>query len=256
MAHLLTRLTLDQTHYDRYWNKGWLVVEGVFSVEAAERVGSLALAIAEREYVNAEAGYLVDRSAEGELAPRKLDDAFLRDGQFREFALDPKLRAVASDLLGEEALPVSDQVFFKPPRHGSAKPYHQDNFYFRCRPADGVLTSWVALDDVDELNGCLRYIDGSHHGPTLPHEPIPGEESYNSAPPAGLIDLSRESLALVAKGGVVFHHSNVLHTSHRNESSRWRRAYAINWATAAVTCETPMLDKAYFKTQKFQELSV
>jgi phytanoyl-CoA hydroxylase len=254
MAHLLTRLMLDQESYHHYWDKGWLVVEDVFPAEAAERVAVLALAIAEREYANVEAGYLVDRSGDGSVSPRKLDDAFSRDSVFSDFALDPKLRRLASDLLGAQAFPVSDQIFFKPPRHGSAKPYHQDNFYFRCQPADGVVTSWVALDDVDESNGCLRYIDGSHRGPMLPHEAIPGQESYNSAPPAELIDLRRESLATVGKGGVVFHHSNVLHTSHRNESPRWRRAYAINWITSGVTCQTSMLEKAFFKREEFREL--
>ena len=245
---------MDQRSYHHYWNKGWLVVENVFSAETAELVGELALAIAEREYATLEAGYLVDRSGDGPVSPRKLDNAFPRDSVFRDIVLHPKLRALARDLLGAEAFPVSDQIFFKPPRHGSAKPYHQDNFYFRCEPADGVLTSWIALDDVDASNGCLRYIDGSHRGPRLPHEPVPGEESYNSAPPAELIDLSRESLATVGKGGIVFHHSNALHTSHRNESPRWRRAYAINWVTADVTCQTSMLDTAYFKREEFREL--
>ena len=41
-------------------------------------------------------------------------------------------------------------------------------------------------------------------------------------PPLRLIDLKRESLAIVRKGGVVFHHSETLHTSHRNESDRDR----------------------------------
>ena len=28
-----------------------------------------------------------------------------------------------------------------------------------------MITAWLALDDVDEENGCLRYIDGSHPDP-------------------------------------------------------------------------------------------
>ena len=70
----------------------------------------------------------------------------------------------------------SDQVFFKPPRHGSPKAYHQDNAYFLCHTDDLVITAWFAMDDVDEENGCLRYIDGSHLGPILPSQAIPGKE--------------------------------------------------------------------------------
>ena len=34
------------------------------------------------------------------------------------------------------------------------------------------------------------------------------------------------------KGGVVFHHGTALHTSHQNNSERWRRAYATHWVSA------------------------
>ena len=125
----------------------------------------------------------------------------------------------------------------KPPRLGSAKPYHQDNFYFRCHPDDQVITAWIALDDVDAGNGCLRYIDGSHLGPILPHIRFLARRLIIRRPAPELIDLSKESLAPVRKGGVVFHHSKTLHTSHRNESDRWRRGYATHWATAKVTSE-------------------
>ena len=80
--------------------------------------------------------------------------------------------------------------------------------------------------------------------------PQPGEP-YNFVPPADLIDLSKEALAEVRQGGVVFHHSHSLHTSHRNESDRWRRAYATHWVTAAVTSENSTLDTAYFKQDTY-----
>ncbi len=247
-------MNFDREHYDHYWNKGWLVVEGVFKPEEADRVATLALKIVEKEYVGLKPGYLVDASEDGKPSPRKLDSVFPKDAVFRDFALNERLMQCLQTLLGHKPLLLNDQVFFKPPRHGSAKPYHQDNFYFRLHPADQVITSWIALDDVDIANGCLRYIDGSHRGPILAHDPIPGEEYYNSAPPPELIDLSKESLAPVRKGGVVFHHCQTLHTSHRNESDRWRRAYAVNWVTANVTCEITTLDQALFRREEFREL--
>lgn len=99
-------------------------------------------------------------------------------------------------------------------------------------------------------NGCLRYIDGSHKAGIIPHEPVPGEP-YNLVLPPGLIDLEKESLALVRKDGVVFHHSQTLHTSHRNESERWRRGYANHWVTSEVTSSNGTLDQAYFKREGY-----
>lgn len=238
---------VERNHYDHYWNKGWVVIEEVFSGEQVERIGALALTYADNEPNAARPGYNMDPSPDGtQKAPRKVDHPFLKDREFRDFVLDERLTQIIEFLIGAKPLLFGDQLFMKPPRYGSAKPYHQDNFYFGCHPDDEVITSWIALDDVDAANGCLRYIDGSHLGPILPHNPVPGQD-YNRLPPQELLDLRKESLALVKRGGVVFHHSKTLHTSHRNESERWRRGYAAHWVTANVTSERDTLDKAYFK---------
>lgn len=247
-------MNLETDFCGEYWKKGWVVVEDVFKREEADQMAGLALAIAERERDVAKPGYNLDASADGsQQAPRKIDHPFLKYEGCRKFLLDGRLADIIKLFFNAKPLLFSDQIFFKPPRYGSAKPYHQDNFYFRCHPDDQVLTAWIALDDVDAANGCLRYIDGSHLGPILPHSPIPGED-HNLAPAPELIDLSKESLAPVRKGGVVFHHSRTLHTSHRNESDRWRRGYASHWATAEVTSEIDTLDKAYFKSKEFAHL--
>jgi len=243
---------VSQELIDRYWAKGWVVIEDVYKSAEVERIAQIALAISQEELKDSSSSYKVDRSEAGEVAPRKIDRPFEKSEDFRRFVLDERLATIIGKLLGDRPLPVTDQIFMKPPRFGSAKPYHQDNAYFKCSPADGVITAWIALDDVDEENGCLRYIDGSHKGPILPHEPIP-DEPHNKAPAPHLIDLNKESLAIVCKGGVVFHHSQTLHTSHRNESDRWRRAYATHWATAEVTSENDTLDKAYYKTALYKE---
>ena len=50
---------------------------------------------------------------------------------------------------------VHNHLTFKPPRSDKATNLHRDNDFLHCRPGDGVLTAWVALDDVGEDNGCL-----------------------------------------------------------------------------------------------------
>ena len=236
--------------YNHYWQKGWAVLEGVFSREEADRIAQIALDVSTQEMQGSDDSYVVDASAEGKIAPRKIDTPFLKRTEFQAFVLDERLTKLVAEMLGAPPLLSGDQIFMKPPHFGSAKPYHQDNFYFQCDPGDGVVTAWIALDDVREENGCLRYIDGSHKGPILPHEAVPGE-SYNLVPPPNLIDLDKESLALVRKGGVVFHHSQALHTSHRNESDQWRRGYATHWVTSDVTSSNGTLDKAYFRREDY-----
>ena len=236
-----------------YWQRGWAVVEGVFSAQRAAAVAALAQDIGygdlERAPATAADDYLVDRAASGVRAPRKISSPYTRHAGFRALVFDPQLRALLEAVIGAPVELAADQILMKPPAIGSAKPYHQDNAYFRCAPADHVVTAWIALDDVDEENGCLRYIDGSHRQPILPHEVMP-DEPHNKVPPPEVIERvlsgSRESTAPVGIGGVVLHHSHTLHTSHVNRSQRWRRGYATHWAAADVTSVSGFVDNAYF----------
>jgi len=246
-----TSSAITEAHLDDYRAKGWVCVEGLYRREEADRAAEAILAIADRERDTAKAGYNVDISKDGERAPRKVNEPFVKDSYCRGMLLDARLRDCLRQLLNAEPLLMVDQALLKPPRFGSAKPYHQDNYYFRCRPDDEVITAWIALDDVDEENGCLRYIDGSHRGPILSHDQVPGED-HNYVPPPELIDLNKESLAVARKGAVVFHHSRALHTSHRNESDRWRRGWATHWVTANVTSDTETLVRAYFRRPELQ----
>jgi len=226
---------LDKTALDQYRANGWLVVNDVFSAAEIARIRDKAMQVSHDE-LSADLGpYQADKADDGTVAPRKIDNPHTKADEFARTVADKRIIGLVQQLMEVSTEPIlyTDQIFMKPPQFGSAKPYHQDNAYFRLTPADHVITAWIALDDVDESNGCLRYIDGSHLGEILPHDAIPGEP-HNQAPPDELIDLGKESLALVKQGGIVFHHSKALHTSHRNESDRWRRAYATHWVADDV----------------------
>lgn len=240
---------------NQYWTNGWVSVEHVFEEREADRIADIALQVSKDEDASGEEtqSYKMDRSPNGDTAPRKIEGPFFKHRAFQSFVLDERLESILESILGAQPLLKADQIFMKPPHFGSAKPYHQDNFYFDCHPGDHVVTAWNALDDVEESNGCLRYVSGSHREGILPHEPLPGQP-YDLTPAEDRVDLSRETTAPVKKGGVVFHHSETLHTSHRNTSDRWPRAYATHWVTDDVTTTTDALERAYFNRPEFPEI--
>ncbi|MCE9591804.1 MAG: phytanoyl-CoA dioxygenase family protein [Planctomycetes bacterium] len=249
------RLTKKQLRH--YNEKGWLVVNGVFTAEQVERVASVALEQANKTIAPDAGTYALDRAPDGTLiGPRKLNRPFESNPQvYGGLIFDSPMPDLIEQLTGAPPLLFTDQIFFKPPHHGSPKAYHQDNGYFLMHPDGHVITAWIAMDDVDEENGCLRYIDGSQLGEILPCAAIPGRE-HDLTPDPALIDLSKESLAIVKKGGVVFHHSKALHCSGENRSPRWRRGYATHWVAADVTCETDLLKTGYYKRPElFADLS-
>ena len=243
-------MMLNPTNYEEYWSRGWTVAEGVFPAEATDEIINVATAVCMEELKGTNlSSHVADWTEDGQAAPRKIAKPFLKHPKLRAFVFNSDLRSLIAQLVEKTPCLVSDQVFMKPPRIGSAKPYHQDNAYFLCHPDDDVITAWIALDDVDEENGCLRYINASHRGGIVPHLPVPGEP-HNKAPDQKDIDLTRQASACVKKGGVVFHHGNTLHTSHRNRSDRWRRAYATHWVSADTTCESDTIKNGYFNAEK------
>ena len=232
--------------YQTYWDRGWAVVPSVFRDDEIDQISRLAMAVAISEIAEGDGDDSeLDKDEDGNPVPRKVNWPFTKNEHFRKFALNGRLRDLLAGIIGKPVLLVFDQIFLKPPRYGSAKPYHQDNAYFKCHPDDEVISAWIALDDVDEANGCLRYISGSHQLPILEHREVVGEK-YNLMPEEANIDLTRESLAPASKGSVVLHHSKTLHTSHPNTSDRWRRAYATHWVSADVVSEVDTIDRAYF----------
>ena len=86
------------------------------------------------------------------------------DPWFHELFTDSRFREVAEILLDGPVVPRNMQYFNKPPGVGQPTPPHQDGYYFMIDPCE-ALTMWFALEEVDEENGCVRYVPGSHrHG--------------------------------------------------------------------------------------------
>ena len=78
------------------------------------------------------------------------------DAFFAEYRDQPRWQALAETLIGEAAQVSQPEWFNKPPQTEHPTPPHQDNFYFNLTPPN-VASIWLALDPVDEENGCLRY---------------------------------------------------------------------------------------------------
>ena len=73
-----------------------------------------------------------------------------------------KFKRLAEILLEGSVVGQNMQYFNKPTKIGKPTPPHQDGYYFMLTPCE-ALTMWLALDEVDEKNGCVRYVRGSNH---------------------------------------------------------------------------------------------
>jgi ectoine hydroxylase-related dioxygenase (phytanoyl-CoA dioxygenase family) len=95
-----------------------------------------------------------------------------------------------------------------------------------------VVTLWLAADEVDRENGCMRVIPGSQRHQL---EGIRDRKDVVNVLGAEIdVDPSSidESLAVdieLHPGDVEVHHPNIIHGSHANTSDRWRRGLTIRY---------------------------
>jgi phytanoyl-CoA hydroxylase len=156
------------------------------------------------------------------------------DPYFEAYGKNPRWIALAEALLGEEVRPDQAEWFNKPPGIDHPTPPHQDNYYFCLRPAS-VLTIWLALDKVDEENGCLRYVARSHLGGVRPHSANRVLGFSQGITDYGDEDAAREVKILLEPGDAVVHHGNTIHRADPNRSAtRNRRAFA--WVMRGLSC--------------------
>ncbi|MAI13869.1 MAG: phytanoyl-CoA dioxygenase [Rhodospirillaceae bacterium] len=80
---------------------------------------------------------------------------------FLDVALDNELVDPVSSILGNHIIMWGVQLFCKPGEDGMEVPMHQDGQYWPIRPL-ATCTLWLALDDSDRGNGCLKVVPGSH----------------------------------------------------------------------------------------------
>jgi len=85
-------------------------------------------------------------------------DGWRRSAAIQRLAARPELREAASEFLGVPAFPFQTLNF----RRGTAQALHADAVHFDTIPSGGVCGVWVALEDVDEHQGPLEYVAGSH----------------------------------------------------------------------------------------------
>ncbi|MDP6596676.1 MAG: phytanoyl-CoA dioxygenase family protein [Candidatus Poribacteria bacterium] len=161
---------------------------------------------------------------------------------FQDLLYYDPLLDIAGSLIGENIQLFHDQALYKPAKIGGAVPWHQDNGYWRCQPAD-LVSIWIALDDADQENGCMIVIPASH---------VDGQVSHSRAKtgdrelPALLFTDANESKAVsvpLKAGHAMVHHCLTVHQTQPNWSDRDRRAIVIHYMPVGTENSEGMLLK-------------
>jgi ectoine hydroxylase-related dioxygenase (phytanoyl-CoA dioxygenase family) len=165
-------------------------------------------------------------------------DIWMASPPFKTLACSETIAQEVQQLTGARELRLfHDQIQYKPAaangKSGGANMWHQDSPYWPVlQPKTSEVTAWVALDDVDEENGCMWMIPGSHlWGDAIEdiHAHLRETEGFFDLPATYNGHEVRAVACPVKRGEVHYHHALTWHASNVNASGRPRRAIALHY---------------------------
>lgn len=163
----------------------------------------------------------------------------LFESTVRSGALASWVASLAGWSSGAEVL--QDQIWSKPPQSGPIA-FHRDSAYM----GEGVVTLWIALDDLEPSLGPLEYARGSHTWPPPPYDgyapSLFGKKDWRceldkaAASCQATVDLVQ---VLVSRGGGSVHSGSMWHGSSVNRSGRVRRGLGIHFGPVGARPQPP-----------------
>lgn len=173
------------------------------------------------------------------------------DAYFRRFHRHRRMSELAAHLLGCPVVPRDLQWFNKPPVFGKPTPAHQDGFYDKIEPIE-MVNMWLALDPVDEQNGCVRYVAGSHQRGLREHARTNTLGFSQGLVDYGPEDEANEVAICATPGDMLAHHGLTIHRADGNTSDRSRRAMGGVYYAAHVRKHRAVADA--YREQLMSEL--
>ncbi|MBS8228032.1 phytanoyl-CoA dioxygenase family protein [Vannielia litorea] len=214
---------LTQDQKDFYDENGYLMVENVVTPEQLAKLQEITYAMidASRGLTESDDRYDLDEGHSAE-RPRltRIKLPHKQDPYFWEILTRSGVTEVLNGLLGPDTLINTSKLNTKAPGGGAAVEWHQD-WAFYPHTNDDLLAFGLMLEDVDEANGPLMVIPGSHKGPVLSHH-VNGVFAGAVSPDDPDFDLSKAVTLTGKAGSMTVHHVRTLHGSAPNMSDRNR----------------------------------
>ena len=163
-----------------------------------------------------------------------ISTAHVKYGRVFDILTDRRIVACVNDLLGSDVVAWGSHFFCKMPHDGKAVAWHQDASYWPLTPSKAV-TVWLAVDDADIENACMRFIAGSHHFGHLTYRPSDSSEHNVLNQSIDNVEQYGNEICDVLKAGEVSIHSDLLlHGSEANNSDRRRCGLTLRYCAAEV----------------------
>ncbi len=163
-----------------------------------------------------------------------ISTAHLTYGRVYDLITHPRIVAHVRDILGKNVVGWGSHYFCKMPHDGKRVSWHQDASFWPMSPSKTV-TVWLAIDDADVANACMRFVPGSHHHGHLTYHL--SEDSENNVLNQTVTNADQFGDPVddeLQAGEMSLHSDLLLHGSEANESDRRRCGLTLRYCAADV----------------------
>lgn len=163
-----------------------------------------------------------------------ISTAHRKYGRVWDMITNRKIGAYVGDLLGPNVIGWGSHFFCKMPHDGKNVAWHQDASYWPLTPSKTV-TVWLAVDDADTENACMRFVPGSHLHGHIEYRKTEEEEGNVLNQEIENIERFGTPVDDELKAGEISLHSDLLlHGSEANDSDRRRCGLTLRYCSADV----------------------
>jgi len=163
-----------------------------------------------------------------------ISSAHLTHADAYDLLADNRIVNYVSDILGPDVVGWGCHYFCKMPHDGKRVDWHQDATYWPLTPSKTV-TVWLAIDDADSDNACMRFVPGSHLRGPLPFEVADDESTVLNQKVIGVDEFDPPVDNELRAGEISLHSDLLLHGSEANDSDRRRCGLTLRYCAAEVS---------------------
>ncbi|WP_214627503.1 phytanoyl-CoA dioxygenase family protein [Paenibacillus agaridevorans] len=220
-----------------YRENGFVQMDHVLSQEELEELRGYM-----DEVMNNEGGKAVHTDQQGGAYSKVLNqkvNTWRDHGGMGKFVLRNRFAELGKQLTGFSGVRLfHDHALLKMPGDSKPTPWHQDRPYWPMvdngKPLQ-AFSIWIALDDVDENNGCMMFVPKSQKIKNLKGVDLVSPEDIFGQEGASNADRNTAVIVRMKAGSCTFHDGMTFHYAHANNTAKPRRALAIIFFEDGVT---------------------
>ncbi len=219
---------LSKEQIQFYRENGYLQIHNLISPEEAEQIKQTMLkAIQKYDEIKARQGenFKFAKTLYGKVLDQRVN-LWQADPEIKKVSLNNYFGEIARQLVGTSKIHLfHDQALLKPSGDMNETPWHQDRPYWPMN-GEGALSIWIALDDVDENNGCMCFIPRSRNFGAVAEIDLEKPQDIFKALKAGQ-QVDAVKVMKMKKGSATFHDGLTFHYAFANKTSLPRHAMVM-----------------------------